>query len=318
MKEGIVISQDNGKHELILDPNKKVRHKDNTLVSISHAHSDHVRKHEARVLCTPETSCLMPFEAKVRKKYWEEIEFDGMTVTQANANHILGSSQLVIDTKDERIVYTGDFRLKESMLGKAEIIEADTIIIESTYGLPKFRFPEIREVQSQLIDWIEREKQKGNNVLLGAYSLGKAQEVTKLLNESGEKPLVNEQIAYYNNIYKKNKVNLEYYTTEKDEEVKEAPFTAVTQHNKIKEEARRLSSETGRKTSTAVLTGWSSLYNFTGIHKTFQLPDHADFYQILEYVENAKPRKVLTVHGYSKQLAKIIEKLFSIKAKPLE
>jgi len=317
MGEGIIISSDNGKHKLILDPHRRVKEKEDVLVSISHAHSDHAREHNAKVLSTPETSCLMPFNADITKKYNEKIEFDGMTIQQENANHILGSSQVVIETKEDRIVYTGDFRLNKSMFGKGKIIDADTIIIESTYGIPKFKFPELEKVQTDLIEWVEKEKSKGNNVLLGAYSLGKAQEITKMLNDYNEIPLVNEKIEVYNEVYNKNGMKLKYTTREKKADVLESPFTSITQNNKILQKAKEMEKETGRKTATALLTGWASLYAFRGVDKTFQLSDHADFYQIIEYIEKARPKKVFTVHGYSKQLAEVIEKIFKIKARQL-
>ena len=81
--KGIVIQQKEKK--LYLDPSRKIREKsEDVLVGITHAHSDHLKKHDAEMLMTPETQDLAGFYSKT-SRYDEEIEFGELSITQRNA-----------------------------------------------------------------------------------------------------------------------------------------------------------------------------------------------------------------------------------------
>jgi Cft2 family RNA processing exonuclease len=49
-----------------------------------------------------------------------------------------------------------------------------------------------------------------------------------------------------------------------------------------------------------MLTGWavdpSARYRY-GVHEMIALSDHADFPELVEYVERARPKVVYTLHG---------------------
>ena len=57
---------------------------------------------------------------------------------------------------------------------------------------------------------------------------------------------------------------------------------------------------------TAVLTGWAvepgSRFRY-GCDAAFPLSDHADYEDLLRYVELVKPRRVLTLHGFAAEFA---------------
>ncbi|MHA1410625.1 MAG: MBL fold metallo-hydrolase RNA specificity domain-containing protein, partial [Candidatus Odinarchaeia archaeon] len=44
------------------------------------------------------------------------------------------------------------------------------------------------------------------------------------------------------------------------------------------------------------------------------LSNHADYYQLLEYVKECAPKKVYTIHGYARELADTINKQLNIRA----
>ena len=79
-------------------------------------------------------------------------------------------------------------------------------------------------------------------------------------------------------------------------------------------------SVNGRRTSAALLTGWGHLYSFAskGVERVFPLSDHADFNQLMTYVEQSDPHQVFTVHGYDKQFAKSVRQKLRIPACPLK
>ena len=322
--KGIVIQQNEKK--LYLDPSRKIKeNNEDVLVGITHAHSDHLKKHEARTLMTPETRDLAGFDSSV-SQYDEEVEFGDLTITQRNANHILGSSQFEVHN-GKSVVYTGDIKLNKSLLfDGCSVPSSDVLIIESTYGMPHFSFPSVDAVFEDIKKWVENKISKGNNVLFGGYSLGKSQELIKILNMLGFVPLVSSRTAEYSSVYKKNGVKLDYIdygevnknglnpNENAIEFMEEGNFVAIMPPHLISKQFIHSFSFNGRETAAALLTGWGSLYSFAskGIEKVFPLSDHADFNQLISYVEKAEPHLVYTVHGYDKQFASEVKKRLGI------
>jgi putative mRNA 3-end processing factor len=67
----------------------------------------------------------------------------------------------------------------------------------------------------------------------------------------------------------------------------------------------------------AIATGWALRYRFGFYDAAFPLSSHADFRGLISHVEACMPRKVYTMHGYSKRLAKELERR-GFLATPLE
>ncbi len=328
--KGIVIQQDGKK--LYLDPSRKIKEKsEDVLVGITHAHSDHLKKHDADTLMTPETRDLAGFYSQT-SRYDEEIEFGDLSITQRNANHILGASQFEIHN-GKSVVYTGDIRLNKGFLfEKCPVINSDVLIIESTYGMPHFSFPSSEAVFESIKHWVLEKQEKGVNVVFGGYSLGKSQELIKVLNLIGVAPFVSSKIAEYSNVYVKNGVKLEFETygevakeglflsPEAREKMNSSSFVAVAPPHLINKQLLQKFSFNGKETTAALLTGWGSLYSFAskGVEKVFPLSDHADFNQLLSYVEQAQPHLVYTVHGYAKEFAREVKSKLGIPAYSLK
>jgi Cft2 family RNA processing exonuclease len=68
----------------------------------------------------------------------------------------------------------------------------------------------------------------------------------------------------------------------------------------------------------AFVTGWALKFRprLNG-NTAFPLSAHADFIQLTNYVEEAKPKKVYTVHGYKEELANFIRRKLGINAEPI-
>ena len=312
---GIVLQYKEQK--LVLDPSRIQKQDENKLVAISHAHSDHLKKHKTEVIMTPETRDLAGFEATL-VNYNKEFEFGDLTVIPRNANHIMGSSQFEIHN-GKSITYTGDFKLNDSLLfDSCHVSDTDVLVIESTYGMPHFKFPEVKYVLDSIGKWVNEKQAKGSNILFGSYALGKSQEVIKTLNNLGIKPVVHPKIAYFSEIYNKHNHNLEFISSESPEAqgFLKKQFTAIMPQHLINKQLISAVSTNGRDTSAALLTGWGSLYSFAskGIERVFPLSDHADFNQLIDYISQSDPHQVFTVHGYEKEFAKTITKKLGIPA----
>ena len=57
---------------------------------------------------------------------------------------------------------------------------------------------------------------------------------------------------------------------------------------------------------TAILSGWALDKNAThrfGVDAAFPLSDHADFPGLLDAVHRVSPRRIVTIHGYTKEFS---------------
>jgi Cft2 family RNA processing exonuclease len=267
----------------------------------THAHFDHLPQVIVnKPYCTEETAVLAKsripdFEANVVKEN-KKIKFDDFTAEMIPAGHVLGSTQVFIEADGKSILYTGDFKLWKNLTCKpVEIREADFLVMETTYGNPSWVMPEDRKVRKDVVDWTKKTSENFT-AHLGGYSLGKSQEAIKLLNENGIVPQVSDSIRNFSEIYNKYGARLKFLDKDERSDVNIKPMHLIPD----KDDARN---------KHAVLTGWSLFRNY-GV-QGFPFTDHADYNQLLVFIEAVSPKKVFCVHGFDKEFAKTIrEKLY--------
>ncbi len=158
---------------------------------ITHGHSDHARSGHGAVLATAETALIM----KVRygpgcagtfetQAYGAQTSVNGVTVRLAPAGHILGSAQIVLEWQGARIVASGDYkRSADPTCTPFEVVPCDVFITEATFALPVFRHEPADKEISRLLQSVARNPERTH--LLGAYGLGKAQRLLKLIRLAG-------------------------------------------------------------------------------------------------------------------------------------
>jgi Cft2 family RNA processing exonuclease len=124
-------------------------------VFVSHAHSDHC-SNAARILCTPETAAL--HEARrgrrdaVTLPYGEPLRVGDATVTLTPAGHTLGSAMIVAESARGRAAYTGDYKLRANPFSPpAAVPRCDELVMECTFGEPRYRFPPDEELVRRLL-----------------------------------------------------------------------------------------------------------------------------------------------------------------------
>jgi len=49
----------------------------------------------------------------------------------------------------------------------------------------------------------------------------------------------------------------------------------------------------------------------------FSISSHADFDQLIEYVKQARPKEVVTVHGFKEEFADYLRRKLGIRARPI-
>ncbi|MDO9490129.1 MAG: ligase-associated DNA damage response exonuclease, partial [Sphingomonadaceae bacterium] len=92
------------------------------------------------------------------------------------AGHVLGSAQIVMEHKGERVVVSGDYKRRpDPTCLPFEPVPCDVFVTEATFGLPVFRHPDTSDEIAKLLDALRDNPERC--VLVGAYALGKAQRV---------------------------------------------------------------------------------------------------------------------------------------------
>ena len=308
-----------GEKNLVIDPASASVKADFALVS--HAHSDHARISGSKSFpsyMTPETKALLEAKGMNLKnskilELNKKIQLDDFCVEFHNSGHVLGAAQIELQNNSSCVV-TNDFKLHDSIiLEGAKPIKCDTLLIESTFGRKEFVFPERSLVYEQMLKWLNLHLKQNKFIVLGGYSIGKAQELTKFVNDFlGINPLVHESIANANKVYEQFGKKLGK-TIPLNHNLRESQVLIMPPHLITPFLVQTLSLSLNKKIETAIATGWNNVSLF----KTFPLSDHADFNQLLQYVKEASPKQVYTFHGFDADLAKAIQKELSIPAKPL-
>eukprot|EP00752_Nemacystus_decipiens_P013187 g11676.t1 len=158
---------------------------------VTHGHADHARPGNGAVLATEGTLAIMRArygDAAWRSAqcvgYGETVRVGPVAVSFAPAGHVLGSAQAVLEYKGARVVVSGDYkRRRDPTCAAFEPVPCDVFITEATFGLPVFRHPPDAEETAKLLAAHEAFPERP--ILLGAYALGKAQRLIRLLREAG-------------------------------------------------------------------------------------------------------------------------------------
>ena len=265
---------------------------------ISHAHADHMARHEY-AFCTPATAALYRLrfgERRTREMpYRETLEWGGVRLTTYPAGHCLGSAMLLAEDEGRTLLYTGDFKLGESATAEqAELPAADVLVIESTYGDPRYRHPPRDGVIDQLVGLVRGAIDAGKTPVVEAYALGKSQEVTRILTDAGLPVLQHPKIHQTSQVYRDCGVDLG--------DCREYAGTALPGHVVVVPPRMHRGSRLPglSKTVTFAVTGWATherTRDRLGVDHAIPLSDHADYDELFEAVHRVAPQVVYCTHG---------------------
>lgn len=158
---------------------------------VTHGHSDHARAGHGAVLATKETLAIMGArygegftQSAQAVPYGEAVAINGVSVRLAPAGHVLGSAQVVVEHSGRRMVVSGDYkRRRDQTCAPFEVISCDVFISEATFALPVFRHPDDSGEIAKLLKSVSQFPERTH--LVGAYALGKAQRIIRLLRDAG-------------------------------------------------------------------------------------------------------------------------------------
>lgn len=285
--------------DLWLDP-----HHGKERAFVSHAHSDHVARH-GLTFCSEITHQLMVVRKSVKKsgsvvtlKMREVFEWEGWQLRLLPAGHITGSAMLHLTRKADgaTLLYTGDYKLRQGLSAeRCELMQADTLIMETTFGLPKYRFPSAEDVIAQMLAFARETLRAGGIPVLLGYSLGKAQEILRALRDAELPVMVHPSVAQITEVLAPHLGALPDWRLFKAEE--------AAGHVLVFPPGAKLELPQMR---TAMLSGWAiqpgAKYRY-GVDVALPLSDHADHPELHETVEIVKPRRIYLVHGSTREFA---------------
>lgn len=265
---------------------------------ISHAHTDHLAKHEL-AYCTPETAALYHHRSGQRPVKHLPFDvphvWDKFTLTTHPAGHILGAAMLHVQGPEESLLYTGDFRLGQSLTaGLCQPPHADILVMESTFGDPKYRLPPREEVIGRLLELVKLILERGQTPVIQAYVLGKSQEVTKILTQNGFSVLHHPLVHEISQIYKR--LGCDLGDCELYDPQKVAGKVIVVPPRRQKSQV--LAGL--RNTVSLAVTGWAQdpmTAVRLGVDHALPLSDHADYTELIACVEQVQPRVIYCTHG---------------------
>jgi DNA ligase-1 len=273
---------------------------------VSHAHSDHIAPHD-EIIVSERTARLMQARMPGERhehvlNFGEKTTVRGLDVTLIPAGHIFGSAQFYLENGDGSLLYTGDFKLRPGRSAEpAEWRHAETLIMETTFGLPRYRFPPTEEVVGQIVAFCRDALETGAVPVLLGYSLGKAQEILCALAGAGLKPMLHGTVHRMTRIYEQFGQSFCDYERYNANDVAGKVLICPPSTNR----SRMLEKIPEKR--VAMISGWavepSAIYRYQ-VDAAFPLSDHADYTDLVRYVELVNPQRVLTLHGFAAEFAR--------------
>lgn len=274
---------------------------------ITHGHADHARSGHDAVLATPQTLAIMAErygEAFAGRRqaadYGATTDIGGVSVRLAPAGHVLGSAQAVVSWRGMTITASGDYKRRpDSTCAPFEPVRSHVFISEATFGLPVFIHPPAEEEIARLLESVLQFPQRTH--LVGAYALGKAQRVIRLLRDAGwDRPIhVHGALERLNTLYEREGVDLGELIPATGPargggalpgEIVIAPPSAIQDRW-----SRRFAEPV-----TAFASGWMGVRaraRQKGVELPLVISDHADWAELTATFAELAPEEIWITHG---------------------
>jgi putative mRNA 3-end processing factor len=274
---------------------------------VTHGHGDHARGGHGAVLATAETLAIMEVRCGPQNgqpiPYDEAIRVGEVDVRFVPAGHVLGSAQIVMEYRGERIVVSGDYKRRPDPTCPCFVpVPCDVFITEATFGLPVFRHPDTGSEIDRLLHRLHADPSRC--VLVGAYALGKAQRIiTELRARGHHEPIYfHGAIERLNHLYESFGVELgELRHTAGATKPEMAGHIVIAPPGALNDRwSRRLPDPV-----TAMASGWMRIRQ-RARQRNVELPliisDHADWDELTTTIRELEPTEVWITHGREEAL----------------
>jgi putative mRNA 3-end processing factor len=221
-----------------------------------------------------------------------EVEFGrpfrlgSLTVTFFPAGHILGSAQILLENEEGRTLYTGDFKTHEDPTCEPfHPVKCDYLITETTFAHPDYDHPLASEELKSLC-------RLDGPIVVGAYAVGKAQRITRLLHDVApdRTVYVHPLINGYHRVYESEGVSLGDWRPYARKDFLQDPSGILILPPTVFSRYERLSGAV-----RVFATGWKR--SFYRCDRVLSISDHADWRGLMKVIAESGAHTIFTTHG---------------------
>jgi len=236
------------------------------------------------------------------------VNVGGVRVSFHPAGHILGSAQVRLEYRGEVALITGDYKLGiDPTCETWEPVQCHTMITESTFGLPIYRWQPQETVIESINQWWRDSRDTGKCCLLYGYAVGKSQRLLAGLDPFIGRIYCHGAVEKGNEAYRKTGVALPDTTP---------VGSIIGKHDWRGAMVVAVPSAHGTtwtkrfgQCSTAMASGWMSVRGSRrrrSVDRGFALSDHVDWPALLTAIDACNPEMVWVTHGYSASVVRYL------------
>jgi putative mRNA 3-end processing factor len=291
-------------------------------VFISHAHYDHSRGFQFPTqtkYSTKETQELYEVDSGRKVENWQQVrlgrrlKLDEVEVEAHDAGHVLGSAQFEVITPESNVVYASHINFVDTLLSHAaQVAPCDVLVLETNFASPSQGLPPRESTIAQMVKWTMECVIERRIPTFVTDPIGNAQELIRIFNTWTElRVIVHPRIARASKVYENNGIGLRYTdasTEESQNLIENAKCIVIA--------PRGFDATRFGDFRVANVSRWKSRVEDSAT-TDFRLSDQADFDQLLRFVEEARPKKVLTFRGASRVFAQLVSKKLGVPANEL-
>ncbi|MFH0926960.1 MAG: MBL fold metallo-hydrolase [Candidatus Micrarchaeota archaeon] len=276
--------------------------------------------------------------------YGQKIPVGQTDITLNNAGHVPGSASVLLEHKEKRILYSGDFRLSDTQMHNRAHVEKDVdlLIVESTYA--NRDHPNRKDLEVQLAEMARETIENGGSLLLPAFAVGRTQELLSVLkSQAPDLPvwvdgmgveaskIVSHYGAYIRDVkaFRKYLEQVNFVTGRRDrQKVLSQPSVIISTAGMLQGGPAMQYLLSLNKNSQCIFSGYCvegtnghNLLNYGYVEKEgerfvpgvpisyLDFSAHAGRTELFDYVKGVNPKKVVCVHGDEKIIDGFVEEL---------
>lgn len=311
-RDGVEIIRSSGER-VVAD----ARRPDGDVNVLSHAHGDHLYDAAPDHLVSSATTAAL---AGARRPDHDPLmPRSHPRVALFPSGHIPGSRAALI-RDDADVLYTGDCSTRDRFfLDGFDPPEADILVLESTYGRPRYDIPPQADTEAAFVDWLDDLHE--TPIVAFGYALGRAQELIRLGMRSDREGIYTTEAVDRLNEVIAAECDISFETCRFDTDDGLGPGDLLV----LPSQTSRLGfvEELVRNVDAVTVgaSGWAVTESYryrAGVDEAFPLSDHCDFGELLDVVETVDPDRVYTHHGFAADLAREIRRRLGYPAQALK
>ncbi len=309
--------------DFYLDPWKPV-----VRAVITHGHSDHARAGHKAYLTHRETAAIIRHRLGINSgisslEYGKVIRLGPVKVSLYPAGHIPGSSQILLEHRGDRWVFSGDYHTSgfsgsHGFCTPFESVPCRVFVTESTFGLPVYRWPNPSSEFDAIQRWWADNQKSGRCSVLVGYSLGKAQRLLHGLDPVQGPLFAHGAVRNMTDVIRKLGYELPDLLSPED-----LVNRKVLQQGLVLVPPSAIDSPWMKRFepfSLAFASGWMRIRGPRRRHaadRGFVLSDHADWDGLNAAVDASGAERVLVTHGFADTFSRWLKEK-GLDAEPLQ